>query len=72
MEHDLPSCKLCVCQNGSLKILVEGLARARIIEHHAMDGFTSVIYEDVPLKQITDTVKWKVHGERSNLFIHKN
>ncbi len=33
--------------NGSLKILVEGINRARIIEHKEMEGFTSVLYEDL-------------------------
>lgn len=62
--------------NGSLKILVEGLARARIIEHHAMDGFTSVIYEDVPTEQITDTAKmegsWRTFKSLYNTYTKLN
>ncbi|MFT6765240.1 MAG: ATP-dependent Lon protease [Alteromonas naphthalenivorans] len=33
--------------NGSLKILVEGLNRAKIVEYKEMDGFTGVAYEDL-------------------------
>ena len=41
--------------NGSLKILVEGINRAKIIEHKEMDGFTGVDYEDLITKNKTKT-----------------
>jgi ATP-dependent Lon protease len=41
--------------NGSLKILVEGLNRAKIIEHKEMEGFTGVSYEDLSTTTKTKT-----------------
>lgn len=39
-------------QNNSLKILVEGICRARITAQHTEEGFLAVDYEDVPTKNL--------------------
>lgn len=41
--------------NGSLKILVEGIVRARVLEYTASEGFTSVFYEDLDTSKITES-----------------
>lgn len=45
--------------NGSLKILVEGINRARIIAHKEMDGFTGVEYEDLDTTKKTKTADFE-------------
>lgn len=62
--------------NGSLKILVEGLSRARIIEHHEGDGFTSVVYEDVPTEYTHDIAQiegsWRTFKSLYNAYAKLN
>lgn len=45
--------------NGSLKILVEGINRAKILEHKEMDGFTGVAYEDLASTRKTKTADFE-------------
>jgi ATP-dependent Lon protease len=43
--------------NGALKILVEGLCRARIVEAHKIDGFIGVQSVDLPTTHLDRTVE---------------
>jgi ATP-dependent Lon protease len=45
--------------NGSLKILVEGINRAKITEYKEMDGFTGVFYEEVDTTRKTKTADFE-------------
>ena len=45
--------------NGSLKILVEGINRAKILEHKEMEGFTGVAYEDLNITRKTKTAEFE-------------
>lgn len=62
--------------NGSLKILVEGINRARIIEHKEMDGFTSVLYEDLDTTKKSKTAdfeaSWRIFQKLYTLYAKLN
>lgn len=45
--------------NGSLKILVEGINRSRIVEYKEQDGFTGVVYEDLDTTKKSKTADFE-------------
>lgn len=45
--------------NGSLKILVEGINRAKITEYKEMEGFTGVFYEELDTNRKTKTADFE-------------